>query len=445
MKKILITILSTVFLLLAETLFEVKDAANNKVLDVSIDGLRILNMSDTLMAISQNEIKTFIESGKGLSRAFVISSSYVGADRFRVDPLSMTLNGPLKGTYLNLNSNNIFMGINSGTSTLSGLGNVFMGNSAGMNNQSGNNNVFIGNSAGKNFNGSFGNVFIGESAASNLVDGYRNVILGYGAGEGPAETYNCYGNVFLGAVSGRFMKGSYNILIGESAGENYQEGGSIGSNNVFIGKEAGRFATGSYNIFVGDNSGSGDYSSVNIGNNNIFIGRTTGIYESNSYRLAIGGIYGDLLFGKLDNPKQLVVNGNLSDNLSERTFYVNGSAGGDYAWYNDSDGRLKKNIRTIDGALEKVLKLRGVTYEWKDENALEKGRKMGFIAQESKDIIPEAVDYNKENDRYSMQYSTITAVIIEAVKEQNDEIKKLKEENRQMKEELEKIKNSLKY
>ena len=59
----------------SETLFEVKDSSNNKVLDVSTDGLRILNQGDTVMVISSNEIKANLESGKGLSRTFSVTTS----------------------------------------------------------------------------------------------------------------------------------------------------------------------------------------------------------------------------------------------------------------------------------------------------------------------------------------------------------------------------------
>ena len=41
----------------SETLFEVKDASNNKVLDVSTDGLRVMNQGDTLMVIGSEGIK----------------------------------------------------------------------------------------------------------------------------------------------------------------------------------------------------------------------------------------------------------------------------------------------------------------------------------------------------------------------------------------------------
>ena len=75
MRKYSIIILAAVFSLCGETLFEVKDSSNNKVLDVSSDGLRIMNQGDTLMVISSNEIKANISSSKGLSRSFSVTTS----------------------------------------------------------------------------------------------------------------------------------------------------------------------------------------------------------------------------------------------------------------------------------------------------------------------------------------------------------------------------------
>jgi len=81
-----------------------------------------------------------------------------------------------------------------------------------------------------------------------------------------------------------------------------------------------------------------------------------------------------------------------------------------------SDMRLKKNITPISEALEKVLKLQGVTYEWKKEE-MGKGVHLGLIAQEVEKILPEIVD--TDNDGFkSIQYSVLVAVLIEAMKEQ---------------------------
>jgi hypothetical protein len=96
-----------------------------------------------------------------------------------------------------------------------------------------------------------------------------------------------------------------------------------------------------------------------------------------------------------------------------------------------SDVRLKKNINTIENGLAKVEKLRGVTYEWKD--AKESGsdgnnitpERMGVIAQEIIDIVPEVVTHDKENDRYGVSYGHLTGVLIEAIKELSDKVKEL--------------------
>ena len=92
-----------------------------------------------------------------------------------------------------------------------------------------------------------------------------------------------------------------------------------------------------------------------------------------------------------------------------------------------SDIKLKENIQTIDSALEKTLKLRGVYYTRKDHD--DKTRKVGVIAQEIQEILPEVVvpTIDTENDiTLSVDYGNITALLIEAIKELKLEIDILK-------------------
>ena len=93
-----------------------------------------------------------------------------------------------------------------------------------------------------------------------------------------------------------------------------------------------------------------------------------------------------------------------------------------------SDKRWKKNIETIDYALDKVLKLRGVSFEWRSEELWDKnfvkGEQIGFIAQEVEDVVPEVVV--TDNQGYKLlDYSKLTALLIEAVKELKTENKNL--------------------
>ena len=88
-----------------------------------------------------------------------------------------------------------------------------------------------------------------------------------------------------------------------------------------------------------------------------------------------------------------------------------------------SDARVKENVETISNALETVTSLRGVSYTRKDTD--DKSRKVGVIAQEVLDILPEVVQQDT-NGNYSVAYGNIVGVLIEAIKELKAEINELK-------------------
>ena len=82
-----------------------------------------------------------------------------------------------------------------------------------------------------------------------------------------------------------------------------------------------------------------------------------------------------------------------------------------------SDERLKDNVETIEGALDKVSQMRGVMYDKDGE------RGTGVIAQEMQQVMPEVV----HNGEYlSVAYGNIVGVLIEAVKELKEELNKCK-------------------
>lgn len=88
-----------------------------------------------------------------------------------------------------------------------------------------------------------------------------------------------------------------------------------------------------------------------------------------------------------------------------------------------SDLRLKKNIETIPDALEKVMSMRGVTYNWKDSTMPK--RMMGMIAQEVLRVAPELVFQNERNGYYGINYGETSGLLIEAIKEQQKTIQEL--------------------
>ena len=88
-----------------------------------------------------------------------------------------------------------------------------------------------------------------------------------------------------------------------------------------------------------------------------------------------------------------------------------------------SDARVKENVTTVENALEKVKALRGVTYTRKDTE--DKSRKLGVIAQEVLEILPEVVQQDTSGN-YSVAYGNMVGVLIEAIKEQQRQIDDLK-------------------
>ena len=111
---------------------------------------------------------------------------------------------------------------------------------------------------------------------------------------------------------------------------------------------------------------------------------------------------------------------------------INGDAGSITATTvtETSDVRYKTNITDLSGALENTLALRGVSYNWIDENKTQ-DLQIGVIAQEVEEIYPEFVHTDEEGMK-SVNYSQMVAVLIEAVKELNSKIEVLEAENSEL-------------
>lgn len=129
---------------------------------------------------------------------------------------------------------------------------------------------------------------------------------------------------------------------------------------------------------------------------------------------------------------------------------INGANGGDYSvvvrsdggYATGSDSRRKINVETIDDALERICQLSGKTFNMINKDGdietdlSENGKKFGIIAQDSIDIIPEAIKYYPSEDRpeendgwasaYSIDYPSLTALLIEAVKQLKTEFDEYK-------------------
>lgn len=93
---------------------------------------------------------------------------------------------------------------------------------------------------------------------------------------------------------------------------------------------------------------------------------------------------------------------------------------------NISDRRLKTNIVNSTYGLEEILQLQPVTYNWKKTPDTDK--QVGLIAQDVRTLIPEVVKGDESIENLSMNYSALVPVLINAIKEQQNQIEELKKQ-----------------
>lgn len=94
-----------------------------------------------------------------------------------------------------------------------------------------------------------------------------------------------------------------------------------------------------------------------------------------------------------------------------------------YSFSTASDERLKKDIKDIDYGLDAVRKLRPVSYKFrKGEDVV----KLGFIAQEVKDHVPEVVDGTEETN-YGISYDELIPVLTRSIQELSEQVRSLQQ------------------
>ncbi len=313
------------------------------------------------------------------------------------------------------------------------ISSIFIGNGAGVANEgSDNKNTGMGfNSLQNNTTGlnntatgyhtlfentiGYGNTSNGAYALEKNTTGSKNTANG---GDALKENTEGSDNTATGydALSSN-IAGNYSVAFGSRALRNNTSGNS----NTAIGYYSLGVISGNSNTAIGVNT----LINNTNGNNNTAIGVDAGFNNSGSGNVFLGFSAGRNETGSntlyIDNSSTAtpLIKGNFSAN----TFHINGTASGNSAWANASDGRLKTRIQTIENPLQKVLSLRGVNYHWKDGSIYAKGKQMGFIAQEVEKVLPEIVKKPTQGQaHYSMQYAPLTALLIEAIKEQQQTI-----------------------
>ena len=98
-----------------------------------------------------------------------------------------------------------------------------------------------------------------------------------------------------------------------------------------------------------------------------------------------------------------------------------------------SDLKLKTNIKQISNSIFKIRKLKGITFNWKENNR----PSVGVIAQDIEKVFPELV--NEVNGEKTVNYNGLIGLLIESIKEQQTELELIKEKNNSLEIKVNKI------
>jgi len=155
------------------------------------------------------------------------------------------------------------------------------------------------------------------------------------------------------------------------------------------------------------------------------IAASSGIFsETGSFYATTNDIQ---ITGSFDVGGETELSGSLGVGITPSGIYGRIDASDDIVAFSTSDKRLKTDIQSIKDSTVKVKQIRGVTFTWdpetKDIHGYS-GTDIGVIAQEIESVLPELVT-TRDNGYKAVKYDKIVALLIEAVKEQSEEITKL--------------------
>lgn len=287
-----------------------------------------------------------------------------------------------------------------------------------------------------------GNVGINTTAPRTKLDIYSGSLTLRASGEGgstylymatPNDTNNdALKCALICEGLSTYSRSKFHIALDKNANNSTTYNASLTNGVQFTLKYNGYGAFGNRNPFE-DGTAPANYQFIHFGNStianvcdyNVVIHKSNGgggtrhfaIGYDDSFFETIGDLGGNntasywyshlsMAYGAPDYALQIFSNGNAN---------LYGTL------YQGSDIKIKKNIKTIDNAIWKVQQLRGVYYT----HIIEGTKNIGLIAQEVEAVIPEVVNYDSRGDMKGVSYPNLVALLINAVKEQQEQINNL--------------------
>ena len=218
-------------------------------------------------------------------------------------------------------------------------------------------------------------------------------------------------------------------------------------------------AVSAHGHHIGDSNISDDGTTISLATNTIVTGSVTAASFVGSISASNGVVSGSsqITYASISSIPSGIVSGSSQVTLSSTTGYgtvinqnllttsnvqhaslgigmaASGTSGridaaNDIVAYSSSDIRFKENITPIENALDKISKISGNTYDWKEENKIEhgyEGNDVGVIAQEIEAVLPQLVQ-TRDNGYKAVKYDKLVALLIQGMKEQQSQIEELK-------------------
>jgi hypothetical protein len=385
---------------------------------------------------TSGDSNSFFGSVAGLTNTTGSANSFFGrgAGILNTIGFSNSFFGKSAGANNLTGAENSFFGVSAGDQNTTGGGNSFFGSFAGTTNTSGRFNSFFGADAGAFNDGGSDNSFVGVQAGRANTSGNRNTVIGAYANLLPSgSNATAIGaNAVVGASNATAI-GAYaivnlanSIVLGGISGIN----GATADTNVGIGTTAPQArlhvrANGG-NILFGDSGCGAGSGAIGFGsslagcNNYALLGG-----DGNTYINSPPG--GTIIFREGNGPNRLEIRpgGTIGigvlDGGGGQALCRNGLAAISAC---SSSLRYKTEIKPYAGGLQLINRLQPVSFNWKTTHQPD----IGLIAEEVATVEPRLTFTNQSGEIEGVNYSQLTAVLINAVKEQQKQIEKQQEQ-----------------
>lgn len=290
---------------------------------------------------------------------------------------------------------------------------------------------FETNNTTRMFISSSGEIGIGTTTPTRELDVEGNLRVGFGTIDFSNTNNQIYLATSLGLGNLYFKTNASDRMIINSAG-NIGIGTTAPESNVPLTVNTDNNAFNSTLILQNSNTGTGALSQIQMRTQNT-LARPLNIQQfgNDGTGQIINQATSSLQLGTSGSVRLTITSGgNVGIGLTSPGYplEVSGSVGGTSIYASNdivafSDQSVKTNIRPIENVLKRIGDSRGVLYDRTDS---ENKDNIGFIAQELEQTFPELVVTNEDGTK-AVKYQNATAVLFEAIKEQQKQINELKE------------------